>query len=503
MENYEQELLADFASDSDTEVVLDVADGKQNLNLQKDSLKTVEEKIEYIINNYTTYNQFHMIQAGSEFKTKQDLTNLSVILPIIPQLIEKLKNYDNEEETDFQELLASVNQNQSPEYRFILLINELSTIINQEIEAYHAILKRQYKVVFPELETIIRNPIDYAKIIFTIKQDLSNIKRYESDLKQLVTNEKVLIVIMAAIQQVSKQFILNQDDMNRILDCCDIMFSLDDILYKLSQFVSSKISLFAPNVCSLIGAMTTAQLLISTGSLRQLALTPSCNLASLGVKDLSSSSKAQSNVRQAGYLYYSEFIKSLPQDIKKQAIRILSGKIVLAARIDLSKSSPNGDVGRDFLDQIHTKIEKLLTPPQQQPDKALPIPIDQKSKKRGGKRFRKMKERFQMSELRKAQNRMEFAKPEETIMDSYGDEVGLGMSHNNQSRIGKIAINKNTGAKMTKAMTQRLQLTTSNGSLVDIESINLPTIPGKNQNQNLESLATSISPMSRWLNGNI
>lgn len=495
MENYEKELLADFASDSDEEIVLD--EQVEEPTSVEISTKTLDEKLEFTINNYTAYNQFHLIQAGSQFTSKEDLTKYSLILPLIPELINKIASYDNQEETDFEELLASVNHDQSPEYKFILSINELSTIINQEIESFHAVLKMQYKVVFPELETIIRNPVDYAKIIFTIKQDLQNIRNHESELKKIVTNEKVLIIIMAAIQQQSKQFVLNDDDVNRVLDCCDIIFTLDDILYKLSQFVSSKISMFAPNVCALIGSMTTAQLLISTGSLRQLALTPSCNLASLGVKDLSSSSK--NTVRQGGYLYYSEFIKSLPQDIKKQVIRILSGKIILAARIDLSKSNLSGDIGRDYLSQVHTKIEKLITPPEQQPDKALPIPIDQKSKKRGGKRFRKMKERFQMSELRKAQNRMEFGKQEETILDSYGDEVGLGMSHNNQSRIGKININKNTGAKMTKAMSQRLQQTQNNGNLIETDSISLPTIDTK---PNLTSLAKSKdSPMNKWLNG--
>ena len=43
-------------------------------------------------------------------------------------------------------------------------------------------------------------------------------------------------------------------------------------------------------------------------------------------------------------------------------MRIISGKIVLAARIDLSKSNPNGELGETYKQEILTKIDKLLTP---------------------------------------------------------------------------------------------------------------------------------------------
>ena len=41
-------------------------------------------------------------------------------------------------------------------------------------------------------------------------------------------------------------------------------------------------------------------------------------------------------------------------------------------------------------------------------NKPLPIPDDKPRKKRGGKRFRKMKERLALTEVRKNRNRMRF-----------------------------------------------------------------------------------------------
>ena len=46
-------------------------------------------------------------------------------------------------------------------------------------------------------------------------------------------------------------------------------------------------------------------------------------------------------------------------------------------------------------------------------------------KRRGGRRLRKMKERYGLTDMRQAQNRMNFNQQEEEYMD--GDEVSLGI----------------------------------------------------------------------------
>ena len=125
-------------------------------------------------------------------ETISDLTSLSKIRPLIPELKQKIVQYSNEEETDYLELLSSIDDgmDQSEEYKFIILINELSTIINNEILVFYSLVKMQYKEVFPELESLIPNAIDYVRIISIIKQDLPNIKSYEQEMKSIVSNEK-------------------------------------------------------------------------------------------------------------------------------------------------------------------------------------------------------------------------------------------------------------------------------------------------------------------------
>lgn len=465
MTDYEAELLADLNSsddDDDDEVVEiheDTDNQQENHNDNDDTGLSFHEKLQLLIQLNETLDSFQSIMGRHDIENINDLTSLSKIRPLIPELRQKIIEYSNEVETDYLELLASIDDgmDQSEEYKFIILINELSTIINNEILVFYSLVKMQYKEVFPELESLVPNAIDYVRIINIIKQNLINIKSYEQKMKSVVSNEKVLVIIMAGLQQVQNQVLLSQDEFTKIISCITLILELNEILQELSQFISNKLSKFAPNVSAIIGPITTSQLLIATGSLKQLALTPSCNVASLGVRDLSTSTKSRSrNIQQTGYVYHSDLVKYLPPEIIRSVMRIISGKIILAARIDLSKSSPDGELGKKYLEEIQGKIDKLLTPPEQTPDKALPAPVEQKSKKRGGRKVRKYKERFQMSELRKAQNKMEFGKQEDTIMDGFGEEIGLGMT-GNSGRIGQLQVNTKTNAKMSKGMIKKLQ----------------------------------------------
>lgn len=444
--DYEKDLAADFDSDSDSGAdiseKLPVSAAEKPASLQ-DLLQSP-----HLVSVGTKLAQLDLHQVG-------DVDELSSVYPLIPKIRQELATYTDAIETDYLELLASISdESESPEYQFLMQLSELPTLVNDEIALLHRYVTVQYKVVFSELEQLVSNPVSYCKIVLEIGQELTGIRAHEPRLKEIVSGEKVLAIVMAALAQFSLLFTLNEADMAKIMRACTICIDLSGFLEEIATFISSKLSKFAPNVSSLIGPVATSQLLISTGSLKQLALTPSCNLPSFGVRDLLSKSNNRSNfIRATGYLYYCDMIKSLPPEIIKLALRIVSGKVVLAARIDLSGSSPSGDVGVKFKNEVEAKIDKLLTPPDLTAPKALPVPKEQKSKKRGGRRFRKMKERFQMSDLRKAQNKMEFGKQELSVTDSFGEEVGLGMSR----QLDSVLVNRNTDARMSKKMISRLQ----------------------------------------------
>ena len=63
---------------------------------------------------------------------------------------------------------------------------------------------------------------------------------------------------------------------------------------------------------------------------------------------------------------------------------------------------------RFLREEIEKKIEKFQEPPPVKAAKALPAPLEAPKKRRGGRRVRKMKERYAVTELRKQANRMNF-----------------------------------------------------------------------------------------------
>lgn len=121
----------------------------------------------------------------------------------------------------------------------------------------------------------------------------------------------------------------------------------------------------------------------------------------------------------AGFIFFHPIVQSLPPDLRQKAARIISGKCTLAARADSLHSALDGSIGESLANQIKQKIDKMLEPPPVKDKKALPKPLDKASKKRGGKRARKLKERLGMTELRKRQNRMNFGELQEDVMQEH------------------------------------------------------------------------------------
>lgn len=76
------------------------------------------------------------------------------------------------------------------------------------------------------------------------------------------------------------------------------------------------------------------------------------------------------------------------------------------------------------IDEVTSKIEKWQEPPPTKATKALPVPLPPPRKKRGGRRYRKEKERMQLSELSRQKNRVVFGSQE--ITDDYtGESFGM------------------------------------------------------------------------------
>lgn len=184
---------------------------------------------------------------------------------------------------------------------------------------------------------------------------------------------------------------------------------LNNYKSKIYEYVESRMTFIAPNLSMIVGASTAAKLLGIAGGLTKLSKMPACNVQVLGSqkKTLSGFSQTQM-LPHTGYVYYSQIVQDTAPDLRRKAARLVAAKSVLAARVDACHESVHGEIGLKFKEDIEKKLDKLQEPPPVKFIKPLPKPIEGSKKKRGGKRVRKMKERYALTEFRKQANRMNF-----------------------------------------------------------------------------------------------
>lgn len=371
--------------------------------------------------------------------------------------LQKIAHYRSEAATQSTTI---GNIEDHPEYHLLTQSNSLSTQIDGEVVLVHKFIRDHYSTRFPELERLVTTPLEYAKVVAIIGNgplDSESIKTLTTStdnplglsLRSVLDGPSLMIVTVEATT--SKGHEMTPEELQRVRQACDMVISLNKAKHTLAEYVQSRMNLFAPNLTALIGSLTAAQLLNAAGGLTGLSKTPACNLPSWGSKKRQAGLATNIGVRQQGFLYHSEMIRGIPNDLKKQALRIVAGKLILAARIDRTHSSSDGSEGEKLKSACLERLEKLTEPPPNKGGRALPIPDDKPARKRGGRRARKAKEALAMTDLRKAQNRVAFGKEEREVGYGTGETtVGMGMiGQANDGRIRGLQVDQRTRAKLS------------------------------------------------------
>lgn len=376
---------------------------------------------------------------------------------VLVRTLQKITHYRSQAATQSTNV---GNIEDHPEYHLLTQSNGLSTMIDGEVVLVHKFIRDHYSTRFPELERLVTTPLEYAKVVAILGNgplDSDSIKALQTStdnplgtsLKSVLDGPSLMIVTVEATT--SKGHEMTAEEMQRVVQACHMVISLHKAKQTLTEYVQSRMNIFAPNLTALIGSLTAAQLLNAAGGLTGLSKTPACNIPSWGSKKKQSGLATNIGIRQQGYLYNSEMIRGIPNDLKKQAMRIVSAKLVLAARVDRIHSSADGSTGEDLKSACLERLEKLTEPPPNKGKRALPVPDDKLSRKRGGRRARKAKEALAMTDLRKAQNRMTFGKEEKEVGYGTGEStMGMGMiGQSNDGRIRGIQVDQRTRAKLS------------------------------------------------------
>uniref|UniRef100_A0A0E0DGX1 Nop domain-containing protein n=1 Tax=Oryza meridionalis TaxID=40149 RepID=A0A0E0DGX1_9ORYZ len=269
---------------------------------------------------------------------------------------------------------------EDPEYQLIVDCNALSVDIENEIIIIHNFIRDKYRLKFPELESLVHHPIDYARVVQNIgnEMDLTLV-----DLEGLLPSAIIMVISVTASTTSGKP--LSEENLVKTIEACERALTLDAAKKKVLEFVESRMGYIAPNLSAIVGSAVASKLMGTAGGLGALAKMPACNVQLLGAKrkNLAGFSTATSQFR-VGYLEQTDVFQSTPPALRTRACRLIAAKSTLAARIDSIRGDPTGKAGRNLLEEIRKKIEKWQEPPPAKLPKPLPVPDFEPKKKRGG-----------------------------------------------------------------------------------------------------------------------
>eukprot|EP01043_Picozoa_sp_COSAG02_P023151 COSAG02_NODE_1228_length_13776_cov_5.546864_6_plen_511_part_00 len=363
---------------------------------------------------------------------------------------------------DDREIVGSLEED--PEYKLIVETNQMSAEMDDEVMVVHKFIRDLYAKKFPELESLILNPVDYARVVKVIgnEMDMTMV-----NLEEVLPSATIMVVSVTGSTTSGKP--LPEDELQRVFEGCDEMVALLQARMEMLEYVESRMMKFAPNVSVLIGTSLAAQMIGQAGGLTALSKIPSCNVQALGtnkktLQGLANKQAGSSSVNN-GLISQCEIVQMAPSDLKHRALRLVAGKVTLAARIDSFHKDVAGDAGQNFREDILKRIEKLQEPPPPKQQKALPIPGEGSKKKRGGKRYRKQKEQYAMTDARKLQNRVKFGHVQDDDLE--GKEMGmLGLKSGN----GRVRVNMESKSMMKALKKQKLRNSNSGGATSGLAS---------------------------------
>ncbi|KAF5306130.1 hypothetical protein FQR65_LT07406 [Abscondita terminalis] len=342
-----------------------------------------------------------------------------------------------------------------PEYQLIVEANNTAADIDGEIATVHKFVREKYQKRFPELDSLVVSPLEYVRTVKELGNDLDQAKNNEM-LQQFLTQATIMVVSVTA--STTQGLLLSKFEKFQIDEACDIAIELNNCKLEIYEYVESRMAFIAPNISAIIGASTAAKIMGVAGGLTKLSKIPACNVLILGEQKKTLSGFSQTTMLpHTGFIYYSEIVQNSPPDLRRKAARLVAAKSILAARVDACHESSDGRVGKMFREEIEKKLDKLQEPPPVKFVKPLPKPVEAPRKKRGGKRVRKMKERYAMTEFRKHANRMNFADIED---DAYQEDLGYTRGTIGKSGAGRIRlpqVDEKTKVRISKTLQKNLQ----------------------------------------------
>jgi U4/U6 small nuclear ribonucleoprotein PRP31 len=256
----------------------------------------------------------------------------------------------------------------------------------------------------------------------------------DTELKEILPAASVMVISVTASTTQGKK--IDEEDVQKVMEACDMGLELNDAKFHIYEYVESRMAFIAPNLSNVIGPSTAAKLMGVAGGLTALSKMPSCNVLVLGAqRRVLAGFSSMTAISHIGYVMETDLVQATAPDLRTKAARLVAGKCTLAARVDSFHECPAGAIGMSLRQEIEKKLDKLQEPPPVKQIKPLPRPDPSTRKKRGGRRVRRMKDKYAVTEMRRQANRMTFGEVEQ---DPYQTEIGFSVGNVGKSGSGKV-----------------------------------------------------------------
>jgi U4/U6 small nuclear ribonucleoprotein PRP31 len=211
-----------------------------------------------------------------------------------------------------------------PEYKLIVASNDLVVQIDEEIANVYRYVVDLYAIKFPELESLVPNPMDYVRVVTRIgnEMDMTMI-----DLSDLLPSAAVMVVSVTGSTTSGQK--LPEEELANCTGGCEEAIGLEQDRIDVLTFVESRMNVFAPNVSAIVGSTLAARLMGLAGGIVNMSKMPSCNLQLLGQeknKQLAGFGGAAA-LKHTGIIYDSELVQKCPPNLRQKALRTVAAKV--------------------------------------------------------------------------------------------------------------------------------------------------------------------------------
>lgn len=379
-----------------------------------------------------------------------------------PSAAEQQQQVDGNRDGEEQEAPGS-SSNGDDTYALLVECNALAVDVDAEVERIAAFLRLCYRARFPELESLVPHPLDYARVVRALgcEAELEDAVASKGCLDGILPQATIMVVsVTASTTSGTPLDPASSTDPERterlrknVTEAAEAVLRLDAAKGAILRLVEARMGRVAPNLSRALGARVAARLVGVAGGLAALSRLPAGTIQILGAPKraggggisgsggssggglgLASSARisgaaAAAAASSRGFVFDCELISLTPPPLRTKAARLVASKAALLARVDASlngSSSSDDSVGARFREEMLETIARWQEPPPARTAKVLPVPDEGPKKRRGGRRARAAKERFGLTDVRQAANRVAFGHAEEEV--TVDDEtVGLGM----------------------------------------------------------------------------